>query len=118
MSPNEETWEETLLFPPPDVVSMWGLMEDSGDCCGFMARNVQNWRVARCRSLQTEVERQTKAADQETPKWRVARHGSLQLNKEKMQIKHTGLAARLTVYIHHREARTAERSGRSETAKQ
>ena len=27
----EETWEETLLIPPPDVVPHWSLLEDSRD---------------------------------------------------------------------------------------
>ena len=41
--------EETLLIPPPDVVPMWGQMEDSGDCCGFIQtnKNVTNLRGAR-----------------------------------------------------------------------
>ena len=75
----EETWEETLLIFPPDVVPMWGQMDDSGDCCGFISttRNGPNWRFARNGNPQMENERQTKAADQETPKWRVPRHGSL-----------------------------------------
>ena len=45
----EETWEETLLIPPLDLVPMWGQMNDSGDCCGFIStrNNVPNWRFAR-----------------------------------------------------------------------
>ena len=27
----EEAWEETLLIPPPDLVSMWGQIGDPGD---------------------------------------------------------------------------------------
>ena len=32
----EETWEETLLIPPLDLVPMPSQMEESGDCCGFI----------------------------------------------------------------------------------
>ena len=58
MSSIEETLEETLLIPPPDVVPMWGQMEDTVDCRGFVlrTRNVPNWPVARHGSLQTEDE--------------------------------------------------------------
>ena len=49
--------------------------------------------------------------------WRVARHGSFQLNKDKMQVKETDQAAHLPVNIHLCEAKTVERSIRSETAK-
>ena len=87
MSSIEEAWEE-MLIPPPDVVPMWGQVEDSGDCGGFTLtkKNAPNWHVSRHGSLQMEAEMQTRA-DKEAPKWRVSRHGSLQLNKEKMQIK-------------------------------
>ena len=89
-------------------------------CCGLIltARNAPNGRVARHGSVQTEDEKQTKAADQETPKWRVARHGSLQLNKGRMRTKDTDLGAHLTVNIHLCEARAAERRAHSEAAKQ
>ena len=89
----EETLEETLLIPPPDLVPMWGRMEESGDCCGFSVPK---------RSGQS---------------WRVARHGSFQLNKDKMQIKETDRAAHLPVCIHFCEALAAERSPRSDAAK-
>ena len=58
MSSIEETLEETLLILPPDVVPMWGQMEDTVDCRGFVlrTRNVPNWPVARHGSLQTEDE--------------------------------------------------------------
>ena len=36
MSSIEETWEAAFPSPPPDVVPMWGQMEDSGDCCGLI----------------------------------------------------------------------------------
>ena len=67
----EVTWEKTLVILPPDLVPMWGQMEESGDCCGFI---------------------QKKSGEL---KWRVARHGRFQLNKGKMQIKETDLAAHL-----------------------
>ena len=89
----EETWEKTLLIPPPDVVPMWCQMKESGDCCGFTM---------------------TKKSE---PRLRVARHGSFQFNKGIVQIKETDQAAHLPVYIHLCEAQTIERSIRSETAK-
>ena len=67
----EETWEKTLLIPPPDVVPMRGQMEESEDCCGFTL---------------------TKKSE---PSWRVARHGSIQFNNDKMQIEETDQAAHL-----------------------
>ena len=58
MSSIEETWEETLVIRPLDVIPMWSQMEDSGDCSGFIltTRNVSNCRVARDGSLQMEEE--------------------------------------------------------------
>ena len=50
--------------------------------------------------------------------WRVARHGSFQLNRDKMQMKEADRAAHLPVNIHFCEAQAAERSTRSEAAKQ
>ena len=32
----DEKWETTRLVPPFDFVPMWGSMDDSGDCCGFI----------------------------------------------------------------------------------
>ena len=84
MSPFEVTWEKTLLILPPDV-PMWGQMEESGDCCGFI---------------------QKKSGEL---KWRVARHAKFQLNKDKMQIKETDPAARLPVYIHLCESRAEKK---------
>ena len=54
----EDAWEETLLFPSPDVVPMWGKMDNTVDCRGFVirTRSVPNWPVARHGSLQTEDE--------------------------------------------------------------
>ena len=89
----EETWEKTLLIPPPDVVPMWGQGKESGDCCSFTT------------TMKSE------------PSWRVARHGSFQLNRNKMQMEERDQAAHLLVYIHICEAQTVERSIRSETAK-
>ena len=86
MSPFEVTWEKTLLILPPDV-PMWGQMEESGDCCGFI---------------------QKKSGEL---KWRVARHGRFQLNKDKMQIKETDLSAHLPVYIHLCESRAKKKKG-------
>ena len=87
------TWQESLLIPLPDVVPMRGQMEDSGHCCGFIItkKSVTNWRVAE--------------------------HGIFQLNERKMQIRRT-VQAPLSVYIHLCETRAAERSSRSEAAKQ
>ena len=72
----EEEWEETSLILPPDLVLMWSKMEESGDCFGFIVqkRSEQSWRVARC--------------------------GSFQLDKDKMQMKETDLAAHLPACIH------------------
>ena len=54
LSSIEEVWEEMRLTHPPDLVPMWGQMEDSGDCCCFVFtnRSVTNWRAARHGSLQ------------------------------------------------------------------
>ena len=94
MSSIEEAWAETLLIPPPDVVAMWGQMEDSGDCFGFKLRkrNVTNWRVVR--------------------------HGSLQLDQEKIRIRGTDQTSHLSVCTHLSETHAAERSARGEAAKQ
>ena len=75
--------EEMLLIPPPDVVPMWGQMED---CCGCIQtqKNVTNWRVAR--------------------------HGSLQLDKEQVQIRETDQAAHLPVCIHLCETRVQQKA--------
>ena len=86
----KDAWEETLLTPPPDFVPMWGQIEDSGDCCGFIP-TIKN--VANCR---------------------VAKHGSLQLGKEKMHFREADQGARLSVFIHHCETHAAERSARGE----
>ena len=77
-----------------DLVPMWGQMWKSGDCCGFVL---------------------TKSGEQN---WRVARHGSFQLNKEKMQLKETDLAAHLPICMHLCEPRANERRARSKAAKQ
>ena len=89
----EETWEETLLLPPPGVVPMWGQMKESGDCCGFIIMKKSE------------------------PSWRVAKRGCFQLNKDKMQMKATDQAAHFSVYIHLCEAQTFESSARSEFGK-
>ena len=94
MSTTEETWDETLLIPLPGVVPMRGHVEDSADCCGFIAPN--------------RIEQS----------WRVVRQGSVQLNKDKMQTEATDLAPPPPIFIHLCESRAAERSSRSEAAKQ
>ena len=119
IGPAQESHRQKQCRHPPDVIPMWGQMVNSGNCCGFIyQQGMIRTGVAKHASLQTQDERQTKAADQETPKWHVARHGSLLKNKEKMRIKDTDLAAHLTVHIHLCEARGAERRARSEAAKQ
>ena len=82
----EEACENMLLIPPPDLVAMWGQMEDSEDCCGFIAtkRNATHWQVAR--------------------------HGSLQLNTEKLQIRETEQGAHLSVVMHRCEMHAADPS--------
>ena len=50
--------------------------------------------------------------------WRFAGHGSLQLRKEKVQIRETDQGSRLLVFMHLCEVLTAERSARSEAAKE
>ena len=38
LSSIEDVWGTTLLIPPPDLVPMWGQIEDSAVCCGFMVQ--------------------------------------------------------------------------------
>ena len=91
MSSIEETLEKTLLIPPPDVVPMWGQMEDQL----IVAASFSEQGTSRTGPLpgteacKRKTSRQTKAVEQEAPKWRVALHGSLQLDKDKMQTKDT-----------------------------
>ena len=59
----EEAWAEALLRSPSGDVPMWGQMEETDDCCGFVT------------------------AKQEVPSLRVAWHGSYQVNRVQMQIK-------------------------------
>ena len=85
LSSVEEARVETLLIPPPDVVPMWGHIEESEDCCGITVTttNATNWTVAT--------------------------HGSLQLNNEKLQRRATDQGAHLPAFMHLCEIHTAER---------
>ena len=73
----------------PGGVPMWGQMEKTGACCGFIITKLKE------------------------PSWRVARHGSYQLNKVKMQMKEKDQSTHLPVYAHLCDTQAIERSFRS-----
>ena len=40
----------TLVILPPDLVPMWGQMEESGDCCGFIQKKERRTEMASCKA--------------------------------------------------------------------